>query len=262
MVDYDKVMEIGSRFADWSYDQGSRALSKTYSLTGKALKAVYKDPKDAVEKTVKTTLAIAAILGALKLTSYVYSSFSGGDIKQKKVYLSKSEAKKAKKDFCEKTVINKKGVERIVKEEYCEGFSPTGYNECAYVDFENQERLGYILWERDKPYKIIYNASCSEVKGTQIGKRINSKILEPTGEVISETLEGALDATGNILEDVHDSLKKGVKNTTKHVSKDWREAGNYLRKEGITSDKIADSTGITYVKEAFKNKDKADAKNK
>jgi len=38
MVDYDKVMEIGSRFADWSYDQGSRALSKTYSLTGKALK--------------------------------------------------------------------------------------------------------------------------------------------------------------------------------------------------------------------------------
>ena len=57
-------------------------------------------------------------------------------------------------------------------------------------------------------------------------------------------------------------IKKGVKKTAKHVSKDWKETENYLREKGLTREKIADSTGITYVKEAFKNKDKADAENK
>ena len=264
MVDYDKLMEIGSKFADWSYDQGSRAISKTYSLTGKALKAVYKDPKDAVEKTVKTTLAIAAILGALKLTSYVYSSFSGSDIKQKRIYLSKSEAEKAKEKYCERKIKDEKGVERIVEEEYCEGFSPTGYNECVYVDLENQERPVYFLFlaKTDKPYKIIYDSPCGDVQGTQISKRINSKILEPAGEIISETLEGALDATGGIIEDVHGSIKKGVKKTAKHVSKDWKETENYLREKGLTREKIADSTGITYVKEAFNKENKAGTEDK
>ncbi len=264
MVDLDRAKEIGLKVGEWSYEQGGRVLSKTYGLTGKALKAIYKDPKDAVEKTVKTTLAIVGILGALKLTNYVYSSFSDGDIHQKKIYLSENQTEKARENYCKRTIKDKKGVEKIVEEEYCEGFSPTGYNECVYVNLENQERPIYFLYlaKKDKPYKIIYDSPCGQVKGTQVGRVIKSKILEPTGEVISETLESTLDETGSILEDVHSSIKKGVKKTAKHISKDWNEAGNYFKDKDITSEKIADSTGITYIKEAFNQKNKADAENK